>query len=475
MKNSVLIIDDEPDMLKLLKRILESELDCIAQTASSAESALKILKKSSFDLILLDIKMPGMDGLTLLKQLKDKNPALTILMLTAYGDTETIVDAMKRGAYDFITKPFDHEALVVRIEKALERSKLLKDNQRLKKECSGIGVFENFAGESIVMKNIYESVRTIAKTDLTVLITGDSGTGKSQIARAIHGLSRRNNENFVAVNCPTVPENILESELFGYKKGAFTHAVSNKIGLFQEANRGTIFLDEIGEINTSIQTKLLHVLQEKQIKPLGDTKSINVDVQIIASTNQNLEELIKEGKFREDFFYRLNVLPIRMPSLKEHPEDIPILVDHLLKKHSIALNKTLKKLTPELMCYFMQKTWKGNIREMENLIMQGIVFSTTDEIAHKDVGFSGGIDTQINGLDSSIPETQSANDNAYNNLAYKDAKEMVLTLFNKNYIAKLLSNSTGNVTQAAKACGLERQSLQQIMKRYGIKPDDFRG
>jgi len=463
MKRVILIVDDEIDMLQLLKRSLEPDLSCTVDTATSGEMALKLFAQNTYDLVLADIKMPGMDGLKFLEMIKRNTPDLTVVMMTAYGDIETAVDAMKRGAYDFIIKPFDYEALLLRMEKALERSRLLKENLRLQVECNKDHLFQDLVGKSDKMKRLYETIQMVAKTEHTVLVTGESGTGKELVARAIHDLSDRRQQRFVAVNCPTVPENILESELFGYKKGAFTHAVQNKIGLFQEAHRGTLFLDEIGDISPTIQTKLLRVLQEKEIKPLGDTKSIQIDVRIIASTNQNLEEKIKDSTFRDDFYYRLNVLPIHVPALKEHREDIPFIASYLVKKHCDKLNKPLKKISPELMEVFMNKTWDGNVREMENSIIRGILFSQGEEIRLHDVGFS-----DIGSNISSFAEQH------FIEMPYKTAKEEALKQFNYSYIGSLMSANNGNVTVAAKACGLERQALQQIMRRYNIKSDSFR-
>jgi len=342
---SILIVDDEVDMLTLLKRSLSPDLNCRVEVASSAELALRMLESDTFDLVLADIRMPGMSGMELLEIIKQEKPETTVVMMTAYGHIEMAVDAMKSGAYDFITKPFDYDALVVRLEKALERSSLIKENLRLQRECREESLFQNLVGKSPKMQRVYETIQMVAKNDLTVLITGESGTGKDLAARAVHALSDRSQRQFVAVNCPTVPENILESELFGYKKGAFTHATQNKKGLFQEAHTGTIFLDEIGDISPTIQTKLLRVLQEKEIKPLGDSKIIQVDVRIVASTNQNLNEKIRQGTFREDFFYRLNVLPIHLPALREHVEDIPLIANHLVEKHCRKLKKPLKKIS----------------------------------------------------------------------------------------------------------------------------------
>ena len=462
MARSILVIDDEIDMQQLLKRSLEPDLGCRIETASSGEIALQMLTKRQFDLVLADIKMPGMDGLELLELIKRKTPDITVVMMTAFGSIDVAVDAMKNGAYDFITKPFDHDALVLRLEKALERSALVKENLRLQKECRDVHGFQDLVGKSTSMKKIYETIQTVAKTDLTVLITGESGTGKDLTARAVHNLSHRSEGSFVAVNCPTIPEHILESELFGYKKGAFTHATQNRTGLFQEAHKGSIFLDEIGDISPTIQTKLLRVLQEKEIKPLGDNKTIRVNVRIIASSNQNLVEKISKNEFREDFFYRLNVLHVELPALREHPDDIPLIANHLLKKHCAKLNKPLKKLSPELTELFYKRPWVGNVREMENIIIQGILFSTTDEIKPTDVDFD-----EI--LMQQIPKEQP-----FQRLSYREAKEQTLKQFNSSYIGNLLGANNGNVTLAARSCGLERQSLQQIMRRYKIRAKVFR-
>ena len=464
MAPHLLIVDDEPDMLALLKRSLEPELDCQVDTASSGETALEMIRTSDYDLVLADIKMPGISGLDVLEQIKtDRGEEITVVMMTAYGHIDLAVEAMKRGAYDFITKPFDHEALVMRLEKAFERSRLIRENLRLYDECRSTDMFQELVGKSPQMQRVYETIQMIAKNDLTVLITGESGTGKDLTARAVHALSNRSKRPFIAVNCPTVPEHILESELFGYKKGAFTHATRDKKGLFQEAHSGTIFLDEIGDITPTIQTKLLRVLQEKEIKPLGDTRPVRVDVRIIASTNQPLADKIKAGEFREDFFYRLNVLPIRLPALREHAEDIPLIANHLLEKHCAKLDKPLKRFSPALLEAFMNRRWEGNVREMENLIMQGILFAVTDEITVNDVGI--GRQSKSNAISEITPFLE---------LPYKEAKENNLKHFNSAYIGHMLSLSKGNVTHAARACGLERQALQQIMRRYGITADPYR-
>lgn len=406
--------------------------------------------------MLADIKMPEMDGLELLKQLRQEYPWLTVVLMTAYGCIELAVEAIKTGAYDFITKPFDHDSLVLTLRKALERSRLLRENLRLPRCVQDESAFQNLVGKS-------RAIQIVAKTDLTVLITGESGTGKDLTARAVHALSSRARQPFVVVNCPAVPEQILESELFGYRKGAFTHATQSRAGLFQKAHGGTIFLDEIGDISTSIQTKRLRVLQEKEIKPLGDTRSLRVDVRVLASTNRKLKEKIRNGGFREDLYYRLNVLPIVLPPLRERREDIPFLVDHFLAKRCAELGKPHKTVSPELMSCFLRHPWEGNVRQLENVILRGILFAPQEQIRPEDVGFERSM--------TGAPPAEAAE---YTKLLYREAKEEAMRRFHNEYLGELLKTTGGNVSQAALRCGLERQGLQQILRRYGIRADNYR-
>ena len=463
-KSRILVVDDEPDMRELLARSLEPDLNCRVKTAGSGKDALRVLEKEPFDLALLDIRMPGMDGLELLELIHRKWPELTVVMMTAYGSIDNAVQAMKQGAYDFVTKPFDHETLVFRLEKALERSRLISENRLLKQSDPHGPAFYGLVGQSEVMQGVFETIRMVAQTEMTVLITGESGTGKELSARAIHSISSRSKGPFVAVNCPTVPEQILESELFGYKKGAFTHATQNKTGLFQEADGGTIFLDEIGDVSPAIQTKLLRVLQEREIKPLGDTRSVRVDVRIIASTNQDLKAKIREGTFREDFFYRLNVLPVHLPPLRDRPGDIALIAEHLLRKHRSRLNEPRKTFSPEFIDHLRSRQWEGNVRELENIIIQSILFSSGEQIGPEALRKAPG--------DAPVQEACGRPDVAH--LPYREAKEVVLQAFNADYIGGLLRETGGNVTRAAGKCGLERQSLQQIMRRYEISAEDYR-
>ncbi|MBF0376489.1 MAG: sigma-54-dependent Fis family transcriptional regulator [Desulfamplus sp.] len=422
-----------------------------------------------FDLMLCDIRMPGMDGFELLDYVSKQYPDLTVIMITAFGSIDVAIEAIKKGAYDFISKPFEQDEIIFRVRKALERSSLIRENQKLNSEKSAR--FGRLIGDSPAMQQVYQKIQMVAQSDVTVLITGESGTGKELTAQSLHILSLRSKHNFVPVNCPTVPEHILESELFGYKKGAFTNAVKDKKGLFQEADKGTIFLDEIGDVSPSIQTKLLRVLQEKEIRPLGDNHTVKVDVRIIASTNRNLEQKIANGEFREDFFYRLNVFTIELPPLRERITDIPAIASHLVEKHCKKLNKPSIKISPELMTCLMRYQWPGNIRELENALIQGILYCNSDTMTESDIhlkGFSKEPAQKINDIYT------SENINEVLKLPYKEAKEKALNIFNRHYIGVMLKLSGGNITQAAKMCNLERQALQQIIRRFDINVDEFR-
>ncbi|WP_022853627.1 sigma-54-dependent transcriptional regulator [Thermodesulfatator atlanticus] len=466
MKDTILIVDDEKDLLEGLKRLLELELGCEVLTAENGKKALKILKENEIDLVLADVRMPEMDGFTLLREAKKIDPELTFVVITAYGTIEQAVKAVKEGAYDFIPKPFEDEHLIHVLRKGLERSRLIKENVALQRQVSGKKAFQDFVGQSAKLKKVFETIRMVAPTDLTVLILGESGTGKELAARAIHALSNRAKHSMITVNCPALPEQILESELFGYRKGAFTNATANRRGLFEEADGGTIFLDEIGDITLAVQTKLLRVLQEKEIKPLGATQTKKVDVRIIASTNQDLEEKVKEGSFRADLFYRLNVVTIKMPPLREIKEDIPLLVDHFLKKTAQELGIPPKYVCPEVIEFFMEYDWPGNVRELENVIKAAVVTSPSDVISLANVPL-----VQEKKKFFAMPQEQAELDLSQ---PYKVLKEKVLSRFTVAYVKRLLTETKGNVSRAAEISGIKRQSLQKILKRYGLNPANFR-
>ncbi len=464
MTSHVLAVDDEKDMTRLLQRTLEPELDCKVSMAFSGSMALSLLAANPVDLVICDIRMPGMDGFELLELIKEQYPDLTVIMLTAFGNIESAVTAVKKGAYDFIPKPFEHEELIFKVQKALERSRLLNENKKLLAQKDSRDL--ELIGTSDPMISVFDQIRMVAASDVTVLITGESGTGKDLTARSIHALSSRKNHPYIPVNCPTIPEHILESELFGYKKGAFTNASRDKNGLFQEAHKGTLFLDEIGDIAPSIQTKLLRVLQEKEIKPLGANRTFKIDVRIIASTNRNLRQKMAENEFRKDFFYRLNVISIELPPLRERVTDIPLIAEHLVAKHCKKLKKPPKKIGRAVMDLLLKHPWPGNIRELENVLIQGILYSKSDSIMPADIPLKASDHAGI-----SMP---GQNGGRLMSLPYKAAKEKMLREFNNAYIGAQLSITGGNVTQAAKNASLDRQALQQLMKRFGIDPETFR-
>ncbi len=463
MPETVLIVDDKVDMLKFLERIITRELNTGVLCAQSAMEALKIIKANRADVVLTDIRMPEMDGITLLKHIKEWDDSITVIMMTAYGTIDTAVESLKLGAYDFITKPFDENRLLHILKKSLEHHSLIEKNLDLQRKIQEKELQEYLIGGSPQLRKVMETIKLVAKTDVTVLITGETGTGKDLAAKTIHSLSQRSNKPFIAINCPTLPESILESELFGYKKGAFTNATQDKKGLFEVAQHGTIFLDEIGDIPPAIQTKLLRVLQEKEIKPLGDTSTLKVDVRVIASTNQNLEDKIRAGQFRDDLYYRLNVVSIRMPALRDIKEDIPLIANHFLSLYCKELGRPEKEFSTETVKILISKDWNGNVRELQNTIKRAVIFSSRRTIEPQD-------------LDMAIPSMPCPEEVMEDiaRLSYSAARKKVLERFSVQYLTYLLKETQGNVTLSAKKAGIERQSFQYLMKKYGLTSTDFR-
>jgi two-component system, NtrC family, response regulator PilR len=380
----ILVVDDEKSMRDFLSIILKKEGYSVT-TVEDGEKAIQLLQKDIYDLVLTDIRMPRRNGLDVLKMVKETSPETVVLIITAFASTETAVEAMKRGAYDYISKPFQIEEVKLVIRNALEKKQLKTDNLRLRRQLKEQTAFENIVGKSPVMQRVYEIIQKVADTKSNVLILGESGTGKELIAKAIHFNSGRKEAPFVAVNCGALPEPLLESELFGHTKGAFTGAHTNKEGLFEVANSGTVFLDEIGETPSTIQVKLLRVLEEKEFRRIGGTHSIQVDIRIIAATNKDLEKAVAEGRFREDLYYRLDVIPIHLPPLRDRIEDIPWLTDHFLAKCSQASGKPAKRLTPEAMRLLQVHEWRGNVRELENVIERVVAMASGDTINDQDI------------------------------------------------------------------------------------------
>ena len=457
-KDTILLVDDETDLVRGLARALEISLSVSVLTAENGLEALEILKKEAVALVVSDISMPGMDGVELLKAITAEDPNQTVILMTAYGTVDVAVSAMKAGAWDFIQKPFAPDDLVRLVSRGLERHRLMRENRELTAklaEASGAPL----VGKSAAMSKTLDTLTMLGKSDVTVLIRGETGTGKDLAARTIHEVSLRKGKPFITVNCPALPEGLLESELFGHKKGAFTNATEDKVGLFDEAHGGTIFLDEIGDISPNLQTKLLRVLQNREIHPLGAPSSHTIDVRILAATNQGLEEKIEAGSFRADLFYRLNVASVTMPSLGEIRDDIPLLVEHFLSKASRDLSLPRKQLSAALMASVYQRPWPGNTRELENTLT-GWVALTQGEI-----------------IDLCEIPTKKASDKSADDpfaVPYLEQKEQIIERFTRDYIHRLLSKTGGNIALSARKSGIKRQSLQKIILRYGIEVESYR-
>lgn len=459
----ILLVDDEKDFAVGLSRLLGRKFpDERIKAVHSGDEALKALSEETFGLMLTDLNMPGMDGVELLSKAKEALPDLSVVMLTAFGTVSTAVDALKIGAYDFLTKPVEPDNLFLVVERGLERSALLVENARLQELVSKQVGPNELVGDSMAVRRLKEGVAAVAESDYTVLIRGESGTGKELVARTIHRLSGRSKGPMLMVNCPAIPDQLLESELFGHVKGAFTGADRDHKGIFVSANGGTLLLDEIGDVSPSIQTKLLRALQEGEVRPVGSSKDISIDVRIIASTNQPLEEMIKDNSFREDLYYRLNVLTLNVPALRERQGDIAILAHHFLDQACEEMKVTPKKLTPEAVAYLTTKNWPGNVRELQNFIRRLAVFTSGETLEMGQIRL-------VEGLDGHGETSDSAT------LApYKDAKEKIVDDFTRSYVEELLGHARGNVSEAARQSGLSRVALQKILKRLDIDAEKYR-
>jgi len=434
-------------------------------TCADPHEALEVARVKRPAVVLTDIRMPRMDGLELLERLRKLDPSTSVIVMTAYGSIEYAVEAVKKGAYDFICKPFDYEQLFAAIQKGLERTRLIRENITLRRRVSDRMTFGYFIGQSAVMRRFYETIQAVARTDYTVLVRGESGTGKELTAKAIHAESRRAANTIVMVNCPAIPEHLLESELFGHAKGAFTGATGSRKGLFEEADGGTICLDEIGDIPVNIQTKLLRVLQEGEIRPLGSDRTKKVDVRVVAATNQNLEDKIRQGAFRQDLYYRLNVVCVRTPSLQEIREDIPLLVSHFSRLACHEQGVEPKRFTAEAIDALASRPWPGNVRQLQNEVRRLVMFCRGPEIGASDLALLDPV---------AVPSPAAAEAADGGIIPYKEAKEQVLARFSRGYLERLFRETAGNVSRSSELAGLSRAALQKIIKRFRIDPGVYR-
>lgn len=449
---SVLVVDDEPGMREFLEIMLTKE-GYEVSIASNGEEAIEKIGKESFDLAIVDIQMPGINGIEVLRNTREKNYNTTIIMITAFASHESAIEAMKLGAYDYITKPFKIDEIKLVIKKSLDKNVLEKENTRLKKELDTKYGFENFIGSSNSIQQIFSLINRVSELNVNVLISGESGTGKELVARAVHYSGSRKDGPFIPVNCGAIPETLIESEFFGHAKGAFTGATRDKKGLFEEANGGTIFLDEIGDLPIHLQVKLLRVLEEKKVRPLGKTESVSIDVRIISATNKNLEQEIMDNKFREDLFYRLNVIKVAMPPLRERKDDIPMLALHFLHKFATEMDKKITGISNEALEELEKYHYPGNIRELENIIARCVALET-NEIIKKD----------------SLPKLNTEGDyiDLTDTLNAKDSIDLVLGDVEKQIIENALKSSRGNKSETAKMLGITLRSLRYRLAKHRI-------
>jgi len=468
LKARVLVVDDEKSMRDLLSITLEKE-GYDVQTAAGGEPAIEMLHRDPVDVVITDLRMPKVDGLQVLRAAKEISPDTTVIVITAVASTETAVEAMKLGAYDYLTKPFKLDEANLIVRNALERKRLKDENLYLRRQLETQHRFENIIGKSGRIAEVFDTIRKIADSPSTAMITGESGTGKELVARAVHFNSLRRDKPFVSVNCGAIPEGLMESELFGHVRGAFTGAVSNKVGLFSAAESGTLFLDEITEIPPLLQVKLLRAIQTREIRRVGDTKDLKTDVRLIAASNRDLEGAVQEGILREDLFYRLNVIPIQLPPLRERREDIPLLVAHFLQKFSKDLGKDIRGVTPEAMAVLERHHWPGNIRELENVLERAIVLGAGDMLAVDSLPESVRRERPLKGLESvDIPE---------------DGLDLEATLdsIEGRYLQRALDRTGGVQTKAAELLKMTfrqfRYKLQkhQMMRKNAGATSDISG
>ncbi len=450
----ILVVDDDAVARELLAEALKNE-GYNVEAYGSGEEAIARGREGRVDLVLTDIRMGAVDGLTVLREFKRMSQDTAIVVLTAFGSLEGAIEAIKQGAYDYLAKPFKKEEIKLVVQRSLDHCRLLRENTKFREELKSKDEWSPLVGSSPAMLEVYKLVARVSETRSTVLLQGESGTGKELIARAIHGNSPRRDRPFVPVNCGALPDTLLESEMFGYEKGAFTGAVGTKTGLFESANGGTLFLDEVGELGQALQVKLLRVMQDHEVRRVGGTTSIKVDVRIIAATNRDLEQLVKEGKFRDDLFYRLNVVRITLPSLKEREEDIPMLAHYFLQKCAAGATTAVRGFHPDTMECLTRYRWPGNVRELENAIERAVSLSHGPLLTPDDLPASL---RQASGPAEQKPEIPETTESVY----------LTLEEVEKRHLTRVLKETKGNKVKAAKILGIDRRTLYRMAERFGL-------
>ncbi|HET7825160.1 MAG TPA: sigma-54 dependent transcriptional regulator [Anaeromyxobacter sp.] len=462
----VLVADDKENMRKLFAKILADGYE--VEEAEDGARALGLVATRGYDVVVTDIRMPGADGFELLAAVKARAPSTEVVLMTGYATVPDAVRAMKMGAFDYLEKPFDPDAALAVVARAAEHNRAA-DAARLDAVPGEEDSFHNLVGRSPAMRAVYRLLEKAAQTDATVLVLGETGTGKELAARAIHYHSARRERRFVPVNCGALPAELVESELFGHAKGAFTGAAAAKRGLFEEASGGTIFLDEIGELPPAVQVKLNRVLQDREIRRVGETSPVQVDVRVVAATHRDPREEVKAGRFREDLFYRLNVFQIVLPPLRERSEDVPLLAAHFLEKHARALRRTLRGFAPGALRRLASHGWPGNVRELENTVERAVAVAGGDEIQVEDLP----PEIALGGAAGDAPGP-AAGMRALAALPYKEAVAEARDRASREYLAAIMEEFGGNVTRAAEHAGMERESLHRLLRRYGLRSDDFK-
>lgn len=465
-KARILVVDDEAVIRQAVKRILEQEGHEVI-TAASGHSALEKVQLDNFTVVISDLKMPGMGGMEVLKSIKILQPNVPVIIITGYATVETAVDAIKNGAFDYLPKPFNPNQVKELVNKAIDQQKINGDSCQFSANIQDHHGFSRFVGDSKVMQKVYARILQVAPTDSTVLITGESGTGKELVARAIHENSARKDMPFVAIDCTALAESLLESELFGHEKGSFTGATHTKVGLFRVANGGTLFLDEISNISMGSQAKLLRVIQERVVTPIGGTKPQPIDIRLISATNKNLRDLANEGSFREDLYFRLNTIPIDMPPLRERSGDLVLLVGYFLRKFADEINKEIKGISPAAMSLIENYDFPGNVRELEHIIERAVVLASTDTIQPADLGLYDDETLALCAGDAYIPATTEELKEVKRRL-----REEAVIPVEKSFVLEALKRSDWNITRAAENVGMLRPNFQALMKKLHVSARD---